>query len=278
MLKLKENKVGVDSLTKQLQHTFAILAYGDSPFLPECIESVLSQSVKSEIILTTSTPSSYIMETAKKFGIEVKVNDAPSGIATDWSFAAEQCKTPFFTLAHQDDIYLPEYTEKLLPRMSDAVIGFTDYGELREDEAVEKNRLMAVKRILLFPIRIRKRCKSKFLKKSLLRLGNPICCPSVMYHNKYLPKPLFDAAYSNNLDWDAWLRAAEGDGEFVYANEKLMLHRVHKDSETTKQIENSGRAQEDLKMFLRLWPKFIAKIIFRFYQSGYRSNSTEPKE
>ena len=32
-----------------------------------------------------------------------------------------------------------------------------------------------------------------------------------------------------------------------------MAHRIHEDSETTKQIESSGRAAEDLKMFSRMW-------------------------
>ena len=41
-------------------HTFVICAYGDSPFLEDCINSLLSQTVKSNIILYTSTPSVFI--------------------------------------------------------------------------------------------------------------------------------------------------------------------------------------------------------------------------
>jgi hypothetical protein len=262
-------------LSLRSEHTFAIMAYKDSAFLPECIESVLSQTQKSDVILTTSTPSSYIFETAKKFGIEVKINTSKPSIATDWEFAAKCCSTQFFTLAHQDDIYLADYVERLLPKMQDAVIGFSDYAELRGGEVIEENRLMAVKKFLLLPIRIAKKFRSCFWKKSILRFGNPICCPSVMYNKELLSYPIFDKEYKDNLDWDAWVRAAESGGAFVYDSKKLILHRIHPDSETTRQIENSGRADEDLKMFSRLLPNWMAKIVFKFYKASYNSNKTE---
>ena len=37
------------------RHTFAICAYGDSPYLTECLDSLLRQTVKSTILLATST-------------------------------------------------------------------------------------------------------------------------------------------------------------------------------------------------------------------------------
>ena len=43
-----------------MQHTFAICAYKESPYLEECIESLMAQEMKSEIIICTSTPNDYI--------------------------------------------------------------------------------------------------------------------------------------------------------------------------------------------------------------------------
>jgi glycosyltransferase involved in cell wall biosynthesis len=48
------------------EHCFVIPAYKNSPYLENCIQSLLKQTVKSEIILTTSTPSTFIEELAKK--------------------------------------------------------------------------------------------------------------------------------------------------------------------------------------------------------------------
>lgn len=46
-------------------HTFAICAYGESEYLEECISSLLNQTVKTNILISTSTPSEYICKMAE---------------------------------------------------------------------------------------------------------------------------------------------------------------------------------------------------------------------
>ena len=41
-------------------HTFAICAYKESPYLEECIQSLMNQTVKSDILIATATPSKYM--------------------------------------------------------------------------------------------------------------------------------------------------------------------------------------------------------------------------
>ena len=41
-------------------HTFVICAYKESPYLEECIQSLMNQRIKSNVIITTSTPNVYI--------------------------------------------------------------------------------------------------------------------------------------------------------------------------------------------------------------------------
>ena len=43
---------------KAEDHTFVICAYKESPYLEDCIRSVLHQNVRGKICLTTSTPKS----------------------------------------------------------------------------------------------------------------------------------------------------------------------------------------------------------------------------
>ena len=43
-----------------MKHTFVICAYKESEFLEECILSLKKQSIKSEILIATSTPNKYI--------------------------------------------------------------------------------------------------------------------------------------------------------------------------------------------------------------------------
>ena len=89
-----------------MKHTFAICAYGDSPYLETCIRSLKRQSEKTEIILCTSTTSQYVKETAKRYQIPVYVREGKSGIQEDWNFAYEMAEGDYVTLAHQDDMYL----------------------------------------------------------------------------------------------------------------------------------------------------------------------------
>lgn len=50
-----------------ISHTFAVCAYGESPYLENSIRSVVHQSVKSSVIICTSTPNAYIEDLAKKY-------------------------------------------------------------------------------------------------------------------------------------------------------------------------------------------------------------------
>ena len=43
-------------------HTFVVCAYKESPYLGECIESLLQQTKKSRILISTSTPNASIQE------------------------------------------------------------------------------------------------------------------------------------------------------------------------------------------------------------------------
>ena len=88
-------------------HTFVICAYKESKYLKNCIRSLENQTVKSHILIATSTGNAYIRGLAEQYHISLYENDAPSGIATDWNFAYRQAHTKLVTIAHQDDIPHP---------------------------------------------------------------------------------------------------------------------------------------------------------------------------
>ena len=95
-------------------HTFVICAYKESEYLEECIQSLVNQTLRSEIIMVTSTPNEYIEMMSKKYDIPLFVNEGEGGITQDWNFALSRVDTRFATIAHQDDIYEPSYAEKML--------------------------------------------------------------------------------------------------------------------------------------------------------------------
>ena len=95
-------------------HTFAVCAYGESPYLEECILSLKEQTLSTNILLATSTPNKLIQSLCEKYNIPMHINPGPGGIAGDWNFAVSVCTTPLVTMAHQDDLYKPSYAEHML--------------------------------------------------------------------------------------------------------------------------------------------------------------------
>lgn len=117
------------------KHTFVICAYKKSPYLEECILSLKEQTVQSLIIMVTSTPNDYIRGFAERYSIPLYINKGVGGITQDWNFGYSQVETPYLTIAHQDDIYLKDYTAHLLEAFEKSkkpLIFFSDYAELRE--------------------------------------------------------------------------------------------------------------------------------------------------
>ena len=101
-----------DMRTKK--HTFVICAYKESAFLEECVKSLEKQTVKSKIIMVTSTPNDYISSVAEKHQIPLYVNEGPGGITQDWNFGYSCAVTDYITIAHQDDVYRKDYLERAL--------------------------------------------------------------------------------------------------------------------------------------------------------------------
>lgn len=254
-------------------HTFVICAYKESKYLEECIKSVINQNVKSNVIISTSTPNEYIKNLAEKYNLPVVVNTGKKGIAYDWNFGVSQAKTDYVTIAHQDDIYNSDYLEEIAKRLEqgkDFVIAFTDYRELKNGEIVELTKNLKIKKILNFPLR--KFNKSKFIKRRVLALGSSICCPSVTVNTKIVGKTPYKTELKCDCDWDTWEKMTEYKGRFLYIPKELMQHRIHEESETSNAIENNVRLEEDLLMFKRFWPDFIANFLMRYYKNAVKTN------
>lgn len=256
-------------------HTFVICAYKESPFLEKCILSLKKQIVESSIIIITSTPNAYISKMAEKYDIPLYINKGERGIVQDWNFGYRKCKTPYVTIAHQDDIYFKDYAKnaiKMLKNSKQPLIFFSNYCEIRKDEFVYKNRLLQIKRFLLMPLRLSIFRGSRFIRRRSLSLGNAICCPSVTFAVKNLPDPVFNVHFRSDEDWEAWEKISKLKGEFLYDAGILMAHRIHEESETSVILGENARYTEDYEMFCKFWPKWIAKTMVKFYSMSEQSN------
>ena len=259
-----------------MKHTFVICAYQQSEYLEECIVSLEKQTQKSAILIATSTPNTWIYSLADKHQIPVYVNEGESGIAGDWNFALSCAETPYVTIAHQDDIYLPEYSARVVQALDAQrapIIGFTDYCEIRNGQQVTEIKLLKITRLMLLPLRSRLLQRWKWVRRRVLSMGSAICCPSVVYVREAFTLPLFQQHFRASVDWETWEVLSRQRGSFVYCSKVLMGHRIHADSETSAAIQEHVRTQEDYEMFCKFWPVWIARKLSGKYSRSEASNN-----
>lgn len=260
-------------MDKTAVHTFVVCAYQESPFLEDCVKSLLAQTVKSKIVISTSTPNESIRAVASRYALPLFINEGEAGITGDWNFGFSLVDTPYLTIAHQDDLYEPTYTESILAkaeRTKRPILLFTDYFEIRNGERVYNNTLLRIKKMMNFGFRLFRNWRWARLR--VLSVGNSICCPSVTFCMEACKNFRFDGQFRFACDWDAWDRLARQKGAFVYVREPLMGHRIHEGSETTKLTADTRRAEEEYLMFHRYWPAFVARRLSKYYAKGADSN------
>ena len=270
-------KTLVKNKTKNVSdHTFVICAYKDSPYLEECVKSLLSQKLKSNVIISTSTPGESIAIIAKKYNLELRINTKKSNHVKDFNFAYAQARTKYVTLCHQDDIYLPDFSLKTIQKIEknkNSLIAFTDYSEKRGEKIKDKNAVLIIKRIINFPLLFFKR--SKKVRLFSLSIGNAICAPTVTYNKELIDRPLINTDFKSNIDWVSWINFAKMDGKFVYIKRKLLYRRIHEGSTTTAVISDNTKAKEDYKIFRMFWSERFSKILLKIYGKSEDYNATK---
>lgn len=258
-------------------HTFVICAYKENPHLEATIKSLKNQTVKSRIILSTSTPNEHIETICKRQKIEMFVNPHPHLAGDDWNYGYAMAKTELVTIAHQDDLYEPEFLETTLKyinkrKKDDVIIAFTDYYELKLGKKEMTNTLLKIKRMMNFPLSLPLFYGSKFVRRRTLSVGCAICCPAVTYVKKNAGKKVFDTTFKNSCDYKTWVELSKKKGSFIYIRKKLMAHRIYAESATTLNLSENIRKKEDLEILSEFWPRPIAKFINHIYAKSEDSN------
>lgn len=259
-------------IMNHIDHTFAVCAYKDSPYLEECIRSLKRQSEPSEIILCTSTPSAFIEEIAKKYDLPLFVREGQSDIQEDWNFACANAKTRLVTIAHQDDVYHRDYAKAVKDcweRYPDASVFTTDCVILRNGKTEQPGLIHCVKKLLRLPLRLRPLADRTGIKRMALMFGNPIICPSCTYNLELLQRPLFDSPYKFALDWDMMWKFAGQEGRFICEERPLIGYRIHDGATTKACIENNRRSREETEMYQKIWPGWVVCVLMFFYRGAY---------
>jgi glycosyltransferase involved in cell wall biosynthesis len=255
-------------------------AYGNSPYLDACLDSLLAQEAPVRVVVSTSTPGPFLEAACARRGLVLQVHGpAGRGIGADWNAALARADgRGLVTIAHQDDVYEAAYAMRIQQAYRErpgAGLYFTDSYEIDPDGTSRPTgRVLAVKRLLAWLALIgADEVTEGWRLRMLLGLGNAIVCPAVTLNLDRLGRFAFREDLRTNMDWLAWRQAALHAPLRRVAG-RLVGHRVHPDSETSRCIGDGSRRREDEMMFREFWPAPAAAVLARLYGAGYEAGKT----
>ena len=255
-------------------HTFVILAYLENDNLLECVKSVLNQTVKSNVIIATSTKNDYIIDLASEYGLGVMVNDNTSNKGSDYNYALNAFDTEIVTIAHQDDIYDRNYVKEIMNyynKNKDASIIITDSYEVLGDKKLKRSRSLLKKNFLIKPLKYKKFQNKKYFKLRSLKYNQSFCTSTVTYIKKNIKNDFFPTDLTYNNDWQAFIELAKTDSRFVLIDKKLVGHRIKLNE------VNDVKIKEDILIYKSLWPNFIIDYIYKKEKKDKKSRVIKNK-
>ena len=259
-------------MNESISHTFAICAYKESEYLENMIQSILRQTVKTNVIIATSTPNDHIKVLSEKYNIPLFVREGKSDIRDDWNYAYDCADTEWVTIAHQDDQYDEHYVEEFINKVENqknAIAFVTDYIPIKNGNIGPRDINSKIRRVLRKPLKYNWMAKSRFWKRRVLCLGNSVCCPSVTYNKTKLGASFFTSKLKFNIDWETFLKLADMKGMMAYVEKPLTFYRVYDGATSMEFIVNHTREIDDEYMFRKFWPNWAVKIIMHFYKKAY---------
>ena len=192
--------------------------------------------------------------------LHVHRNPAPLGIPGNWNRCLELTRTPYLCLAHMDDVYEPDYLERMVAALDaapDAVLAHCrastlDAAGSRGVAAPERYKDGLWRRLPADGDPARMFCA--------LLAGNFVSCPSILYRTQELRRlGGFDARLRFAPDWDLLLRAVLGGGRLLGVPQVLLQYRRHAASATAGASDSLQRYREERLVAARAQATGVAR-------------------
>jgi GT2 family glycosyltransferase len=173
------------------------------------------------------------------------------GLAANFAHAASLVRTPFFCIAHQDDVYEPGYLARMVAALAaDPALALAHCSATAID-AKGNPIAAAAERFKRRLARHAADASAPELFRLLLR-GNFICCPSVLFRrDAFAAVGGFDTRLSFALDWDLWLRCTRAGRRIGTVLEPLVRYRRHLGNATREATHSLRRFEEELAVLQR---------------------------
>ncbi|HLO24483.1 MAG TPA: glycosyltransferase family 2 protein [Geobacteraceae bacterium] len=225
--------------------TVCIPAYNNARFLPEAIESVLSQSFDQlELLIiddssTDSTREIVSSYAARDNRIVFRVNPRNIGMVENWNACLREARGEYIKYLFGDDLLAsPDALQKMVGVLdSDRTVSLVASARnlIDEDSALVGTISCFAGNTVGEGAKIINRC--------LLTQKNLIGEPSVVMFRKSQAARGFDARYSQFVDLEMWFHLLE-QGKFSYIGEPLASFRLHAGQQTRKNVRDLVHVDE----------------------------------
>jgi len=255
--------------------TFVIPNYNGAEYLRQTIESLLAQRDPGFLaILADNCSTDASMEIARSYRDErlsVHAADRHVSMSENWNRAAGYVTTPYFVLAHSDDLYEPDYLSVLLPMLRDRPNAFVAHCMVANiDEQGTVLDLPLDKYKAHFYPDEDPYCRQPCDEAAWLRQGNYILAPAAMYRTDLFRKiGPFNTRFQFVPDWEYWLRGVFAGHQIIGTRRKLVRYRRHGLSLTRAAERNLSRYQEELQLVEWIGPSGHAAGCFSSPQPDY---------
>ena len=255
--------------------TVAIPVYNGARFLADAIRSLLVQKNAMVLVIDDASSDDSVAIARGFSDVRVVENEQRLGLAGNWNRAIELCTTEYLVIAHQDDVYEPQFVEQLAdvldrhPRAFAAHCKASTIDEhgraTRDPAALYKDRF--------WPRGVAEYEREPSDEIAVLRQGNYVIAPAVMLRMKDVAAiGRFDARYDFVTDWDYWLRGLFAGRTLAGLNQRLMSFRRHANTATRLNERTLRRYEEESQLLLDLNGRSPAKNAFRPLENNLLSD------
>lgn len=241
--------------------TIAIPIYSDQNWYKLAIESCLRQTVKEfELLLVINRPSDPEPEiffrkwvTAHPdIPIRFVKNEQTFSMSENWNRCADETRTEWLLILHEDDALDSKYVEKILPAL-----------ECRKEIGIILPRTQIIDAkgdpiCFSFTDFVRKSLRpicSEIGSKDLITrlvLGNFIYMSNSVVRTELVQRIRFKEGIRFAPDWFFFMEAALAGVSVYLSNQAVGFYRRHSGSATARKFQTSERTQEELSILKRL--------------------------
>lgn len=237
--------------------TIVVPVYNGARHLREALASLLQQRARVVCVDDASTDDSAAL--VRTSGVELVQNDRHLGLAENWNRCVELVTTPFFVLAHQDDVYEPGYATAMLALLEAHPRAFMSHCKTMAIDGGGRAISTPATRYKesLWP---RHDPYEEGAEVGLPRLarGNFIVAPSVMFRTEAVRAIGRFSPFQFVPDWEYWMRGLLAGYTIAGTHRRLVRFRRHAATATRALERTLDRYREEIA--LQQWIERAAKI------------------